>query len=87
MIHWGYDSVDKHFVEMGVDSSGGMFHGTSEGWQGDQMVWKEEGVMMGKKANMRTTVTKASDKEIQVKAEMEAEPGKWVAMGEDHCKK
>jgi len=84
---WGYDPVDKRFVEMGVDSTGAMWHGTSTGLQNDKRIWNEEGVMMGKKAKMRTTVTQKGTKEVTVVAEMEAEPGKWVPMGEDHCKK
>jgi hypothetical protein len=35
----------------------------------------------------RTTVTHKTPVTTQVKSEIEAEPGKWVPMGEDNCKK
>jgi hypothetical protein len=86
-IYWGYNTADKQFVELGIDSTGGFMNGTSNGPQNNTWVWTEEGVMMGKKAKTRTTVTQTSPNATQVKSEMEAEPGKWVPMGEDDCKK
>ncbi len=86
-LYWGYDAADKKFVELGVDSTGGHMRGTSDGPQSGTWVWNEEGTMMGKKMKTRTTVTQKTPDTTQVKAEMEAEPGKWVPMGEDDCKK
>jgi hypothetical protein len=86
-IYWGYDPAEKNFVELGVDSTGGYMRGTSDGPQGGTWVWNEDGMMMGKKMKSRTTVTQKTPDTTQVKTEMEAEPGKWVPMGEDDCKK
>jgi hypothetical protein len=84
---WGYDSAEKKFVELGVDSTGSYMRGTSDGPQGGTWTWTEEGTMMGKKTKSRTTVSQKTPDSTQVKMEIEAEPGKWVPMGEDDCKK
>jgi hypothetical protein len=86
-IYWGYDTADKTFVEVGLDSTGSLMRGTSEGPQDGKWVWNEDGVMMGKKTKSRTTVTQKSPNATQVNTEIESEPGKWVPMGEDDCKK
>jgi len=86
-IYWGYDPADKKFVEVGVDSTGSWMRGTADAPQNGTWVWNEEGTMMGKKAKTRTTVNQKTPNATQVKMEMEAEPGKWVPMGEDDCKK
>lgn len=86
-IYWGYDTAEQKFVEFGVDSTGSYMHGTSTGPQGGAWVWDEDGVMMGKKSKTRTTVNQKSPTATEIKFEMEAEPGKWVPMGEDSCKK
>jgi hypothetical protein len=86
-LYWGYDTADKKFVELGLDSSGGFVRGTSDGPQDNTWVWDEDGVMMGKKVKTRTTVNQKSPSATEIKFEMEAEAGKWVPMGEDSCKK
>ncbi len=86
-IYWGYDTVDKKFVEVGLDSTGSLMRGTSEGPQDGKWVWTEDGVMLGKKSKSRTTVTQKSPNVTEVNTEIESEPGKWVPMGEDDCKK
>jgi len=86
-IYWGYDPADQKFVEVGLDSTGSWMRGTSDGPQNGTWVWNEEGTMMGKKSKTRTTVNQKTPNATQVKMEMEAEPGKWVPMGEDDCKK
>lgn len=87
IIYWGYDPAEKKFVEVSVDSTGSYMRGTSDGPQGGTWVWSEDGVMMGKKMKSRTTVTQKTPDTTQVKSESEMEPGKWVPMGEDDCKK
>src|SRR5262249_48674245 len=86
-FYWGYDAAEKKFVELGVDNGGTYMHGTSDGPQSGVWVWNEEGTMMGKKMKSRTTVTQKTPDTTQVKSEMEAEPGKWIPMGEDDGKK
>src|SRR5215831_6303382 len=86
-MYWGYDTGEKKFIELGVDSGGGYMRGTSDGPQGGAWLWNEEGSMMGKKMKTRTTDTQKTPDTIEVKSEMEAEPGKWVPMWEDNCKK
>jgi hypothetical protein len=86
-FYWGYDPADRKFVEVGVDNAGSLVRGTSEGPQDGKWVWSEDGVMMGKKSKTRTTVTEKSPNASEVRSELEAEPGKWVPMGENNCKK
>lgn len=84
---WGFDPLEKKYVEHGFDSAGNWWRSTSDGVKDSKWVWDGEGVMMGKKTKMRVTVTEKNAKEVGVASEMEAEPGKWIAMGEDTCKK
>jgi hypothetical protein len=85
-IHWAYDPTSKKLLEFGVDSFGGVFRGTADGFKGDTIVWNEEGTMEGKAVKTRTTVTRKGTKEMTVTAEIEKD-GAWASMGEDHCKK
>jgi len=84
---WGYNPVEKKYVELAVNSMGGMLQGTADGWEGSRMVWNEEGVMMGKAAKVRTTLTTKSDKDFGLANELETEPGKFVPMADTVCKK
>ena len=52
-----------------------------------ELVFAEDGSMMGKAMKTRTTITKKSDKETEVLGEVETEPGKWAMMFNDTCKK
>jgi hypothetical protein len=84
---WGYDPVNKKYVEMAINSMGGMMHGSADPWDGDKSVWNTEGVMMGKAVKGRTTVTRKGDKEVSIAMEMETEPGKFAPMADTTCKK
>jgi len=83
----GYDSVEKKFVELSVDSAGSYMRGVSNGPQSGTWVFNEEETMMGKKMKSRTTITQKTPDTGQLKTEIEAEPGKWVPMSENDCKK
>jgi hypothetical protein len=83
----GYDPATKKFVRVDFDSSGGMVHLSSPGWEGDKMTWVGDGTMMGQKVKMRHTMTKKSDTEFTSLFESAGPDGKFAAMGEDDCKK
>jgi hypothetical protein len=85
-IHWYWDDAKKTLAEVGFDNFGETWTGTSDGIKGDTTVWNEEGVMMGKAARTRTTITKKSPKEVIILSELE-DKGAWRKMGEDRCKK
>jgi len=82
-----YDTTSKQFVNMGVDSMGGIVRETSTGMTGDKMVFNGEGTMMGMKIKTRNTITKKSDKELTYTAEADMTGKGFIQMGEDTCKK
>ena len=86
IINWGYDEARAKLVEVGFDSVGSYWQGTSDGEKDGTTVWAEEGVMMGQPIKSRTTVTKKSPTEFTVVTEMENK-GAWQKLGEDHCRK
>jgi hypothetical protein len=83
----GYDAATKKMMRTDYDSMGNMATLTSPGWEGDKMVFTGEGMMMGKKAKIRHTMTKKSDTEFSSQFEQAGPDGKWMSMGEDTCKK
>ena len=86
IINWGYDQARGKLVEVGFDSVGSYWQGTSDGEKDGTTVWAEEGVMMGQPIKSRTTVTRKSPTEFTVVTEMENK-GAWQKLGEDHCRK
>ena len=85
-IHWGYDTAKQKLVEYGFDNAGSSWSGTSDGLKEGNLVWAEEGSMMGQAMKSRTTVTIKNPHEIVVVSEIDNK-GAWQKMGEDHCKK
>ncbi|HEY1334809.1 MAG TPA: hypothetical protein VGF31_11175, partial [Myxococcaceae bacterium] len=85
-INWGYDQAHDKLVEVGFDSVGSYWQGTSDGEKDGTTVWAEDGSMMGQPMKSRTTVSRKSSKEFTVLTELENK-GTWQKMGEDHCRK
>jgi hypothetical protein len=86
-MFWSYDAANKKLVEFFADSFGGLGRGTSDGLQGDTIVWDEDGVMMGKANKSRTTTKRVSAQELTLTVEMQGPDGAWATVGSDVCKK
>jgi hypothetical protein len=85
-MFWSYDTANRKLVEFFADSFGGIGRGTSDGLQGDTVVWDEDEVLMGQPRKVRTTVTRVSPTEMSLQFDTEAN-GTWVNMGSNTCKK
>jgi hypothetical protein len=80
-ILWTYDPNAKKFYELGVDTTGGVMRGESDGFKDGKMVWNEEGTMMGKASKSTTTITQKGKKAIDIDFQM------GDMSGTNHCKK
>ena len=85
-ILWSYDSANRKLLEFFVDSYGGTGRGTSDGLQGDTLVWNEDQVLMGQAKKVRTTLRRSSPSEFELTFDAEGN-GTWVNMGRNVCKK
>ncbi len=83
---WHYDPLSKGLVGTMVCDSGDASRSTSNGMQGQSIIWTAEGTMMGQPMKMRTTETVKSAKEMTMLHEVETN-GNWAKMGEETCKK
>jgi hypothetical protein len=86
MVEWHYDPITKGLVSIMVCDNGDAARTTSNGMQGQSMIWTGEGTMMGQAMKFRTTQTAKSPKEMTMLHEVETS-GNWVKMGEEACKK
>jgi len=66
----GYDTLNKKFIMIGADNLGGWMTETGAGWDGDQIVFSGEGVMMGQKAASRDTIVNTGPGELTWTTEM-----------------
>ena len=80
---WGYDAEIKKFVLGGVDSMGGYSSGTSDGWNGDSIVFEGPWHTGTNIMKARDTFTKNGTKLLHV-GEMEID-GKWIKLGQETC--
>ncbi|MEZ0311140.1 MAG: hypothetical protein ACAI38_05175 [Myxococcota bacterium] len=83
---WHYDPISKGLVGNMVCDSGDVSRSTSNGVQGQTIIWVSEGTMMGNPMKMRATHTTKSAKEMTMVYEVEAN-GNWAKMGDETCKK
>lgn len=83
---WHYDPISKGLVGTMVCNSGDVSRSTSNGLQGQSVIWTSEGTMMGAPMKMRSTHTMKSAKELAMVYEVDAN-GTWTKMGEETCKK
>ena len=83
---FGYDPQMKQFVIGGVDNMGGYSTGSSDGWDGDTMIFAGPWHMASMTANSRDTFTKKSAREFTHLGEIEMN-GQWVKLGMETCTK
>jgi len=85
--YWGYDSAEKKWDRIAIDSWGGWSAGDAKEWEGSSITWMSEGMMNGAKAKFRDTFTRKGEREAVYKGQMQAPDGKWVDAWEATCKK
>ena len=83
--YFGYDPESQMYVVSGVDSTGGYASGTSNGWNGDALVFEGPWHIGGMTAKARDTFTRKGN-EITHLGELEHD-GKWMKMGQETCTK
>lgn len=85
---WGFSSAAGGWVRNGADSQGGFYSGTSAGWVGDRFWWTTDTVKNGKRAKIKDTITKVSDKELAFERAVEASAdGQLRVVYEGTCKR
>jgi hypothetical protein len=57
----GYDGTQHQRYDF---QPGGMVHFTTKGWDGDKLVFDDDGMMGGQKMTLRHTITKKGDNEF-----------------------
>lgn len=85
-MEWHYDPTVQMLVANSVSDNGDASRGTSNGVQGQSMVWNDEGTMGGQKMKSRTTQLWKNDKEMTMTFEAEM-GGNWVPVGDQTCKR
>ncbi len=85
-LQWVWDEGKGKLLELGVDSSGTTWIGTSDGQKDGVLVWLAEGVTEGQPARVRTTITRKGPREVRVVSELENR-GAWQKIGEDTCRR
>jgi hypothetical protein len=85
--YWTWDSAEKMFDRVVMDSMGGFSTGNSKGWEGDKLAWTMEGMMGGQKMKSRDTFVRKSQSELSLTGEIGTPDGKWAAAYETSCKK
>lgn len=84
---WAYDAGTKKLTEFSVSSFGDVMRGEGEPGEGGNVVWNEEGTMMGKPSKSRTTVTMKGKTALDLAFDMQGEGGSWMPMGKESCTK
>ena len=85
--YWSYDSAEKMWDRVSVDSMGTFSTATAKAWEKGNLVWMGEGMMGGQKMKVRDTFTEKSPREITYSGEMGTPDGKWAPAWEAACKK
>lgn len=85
--YWTYDTAEKMWDRVSVDSMGGFSTATSKGWEKGKLVWTGEGMMGGQKMKARDTFVEKSPREINYSGEIGTPDGKWAPAWEAVCKK
>ncbi|MBC7794439.1 MAG: hypothetical protein H7Z43_12105 [Clostridia bacterium] len=86
ITEWHYDPTAKTLVANSVSDNGDASRGTSNGLQGQAMVWTSEGTMGGTQMKSRSTQLYKNDKEMTMSFEAEV-GGNWTPVGQQVCKK
>jgi len=82
--HWGYSQLTKKLVMSGVESFGGYFTESSNGWAGGKLVFTGETVRMGKKEASRETFTSKGENDLHHVGEHKS-GGAWRKIDEEAC--
>jgi hypothetical protein len=86
MLHLGYDTGEKQFVQVWIDNTGSRSVQMSPGWEGDNISFNGEQVVMGEKATAKDTITKKGAKEFTHKFELTMK-GQTHTIVDETCKK
>jgi hypothetical protein len=70
MLHLGYDSASKQYVQVWVDNTGSWSTEMSPGWEGDTITFTGDQVVMGKKGSAKDTITKKGNNQFTHKFEL-----------------
>lgn len=66
LTYISFDAAGKQFVRTDFDNMGGWAQMTSKAGDPGKMVWTGEGEMMGQKVAQNETITRKSDKEVEL---------------------
>lgn len=80
LAHFGWDASSNQFVQFAADDYGGWQHLTGPGWENDKLVWTGDGAMMGQKVRFTQTMTRKSDREMDVTTEAQMDGGQRWSM-------
>jgi len=86
MLHIGYDSAAKQYVQLWIDNFGSHAMQMSPGWQGDTIVYTGEQDVMGEKATAKDTLTKKGPNQFAHKFELTMK-GETHTIVDETCKK
>ena len=86
MLHLGYDTGEKQFVQVWIDNTGSRSVQMSPGWEGDNISFNGEQVVMGEKATAKDTITKKGDNGFTHKFELTMK-GETHAIVDETCKR
>jgi hypothetical protein len=86
MLHLGYDTGEKQFVQVWVDNTGSRSVQMSPGWEGDSISFTGEQVVMGEKAAAKDTITKKGAREFTHKFELTMK-GETHTIVDETCKR
>jgi hypothetical protein len=86
MLHLGYDTGEKQFVQVWVDNTGSRSVQMSPGWEGDSISFTGEQVVMGEKAAAKDTITKKGAREFTHKFELTMK-GETYTIVDETCKR
>lgn len=81
-----YDIAARQFVAETYDNMGGRGRMTSNGWEGDKIVFAGEVSMEGQKVGMRDTFTRTRDGLAHV-GELQGRDGKFFVIDTGSCRK
>jgi hypothetical protein len=78
-----YNGSTKKWTNVTLDAGGNAFISTSEGWQGNRIVFVTPEIeIVGEKATLRQTIERRSDTEYHLLNEERLPDGRWVALDE-----
>jgi hypothetical protein len=86
MLHLGYDTGEKQYVQVWIDNMGSRAVQMSPGWEGDNFVLSGDQMVMGEKATAKDTLTKKGPREFTHTFELTMK-GETHKIIDETCKK